>query len=213
MTNRTVLAEFDLDPDVIHLNHGAFGAVRRLVGEAWRRTAREIETNPHRFVLRRLADRVAAARHEAATALELPEEEVAVARNVSEAASVLGSLDLGPGEEIVVSSQGDGSVRMSVESWCRRTGATVRSSTARASGGHCGADNAAATGTRRTDPGPGADAVYERLATEHRIEVLAEHPPGAATCGRPGRVTTPGDHEALQAALVALSTGRRSMAR
>ena len=57
---------FGLDPDVLHLNHGAFGvapvAVRRAAA-AWRDRA---ERNPHRFNRVELPGLIAAARERAA---------------------------------------------------------------------------------------------------------------------------------------------------
>ena len=57
-----LLDSFGLDPDILHLNHGAFGvapvAVRR-VAAGWRDRA---ERNPHRFNRVELPPLIAAAR-------------------------------------------------------------------------------------------------------------------------------------------------------
>ena len=61
-----LIEAFGLDPDVVHLNHGAFGvapvAVRRAAA-AWRERA---ERNPHRFNRVELPGLIAAARQHAA---------------------------------------------------------------------------------------------------------------------------------------------------
>ena len=40
---------FDLDPAVVHLNHGSFGAVPRVVAETQRSWRDRAEANPMRF--------------------------------------------------------------------------------------------------------------------------------------------------------------------
>ena len=48
--------EFLLDPDVIFLNHGSFGACPRPVFETYRRWQAELERQPVEFLGRRLND-------------------------------------------------------------------------------------------------------------------------------------------------------------
>lgn len=122
-----LLDKFGLDPNVLHLNHGAFGvapiSVRRQA-EAWRDRA---ERNPNRFNGVELPGLVRQARHFAAAWLGVPPESVGLVRNVSEGASaVISSLDLEPGDQIVVCNHGYGSVRMAAEHWAGRRGASVR---------------------------------------------------------------------------------------
>ena len=38
--------DFLLDPDVVFLNHGSFGAVPRMVQQAYEQLQREMERNP-----------------------------------------------------------------------------------------------------------------------------------------------------------------------
>ena len=107
-----LLEAFGLDPDVLHLNHGAFGVapvVVRRAAAAWRDRA---ERNPHRFNRVEVSGLVAAARERAAGFLGVDPSCAAWVRNVSEGASaVLGSLDLQPGDELVISTHGYGAVR------------------------------------------------------------------------------------------------------
>ena len=89
---------FGLDPDVVHLNHGAFGvapvAVRRAAA-AWRERA---ERNPHRFNRVEVPGLIAEARKHAAGFLGIDPARAAWVRNVSEGVSaVLGSLRLRAG--------------------------------------------------------------------------------------------------------------------
>jgi isopenicillin-N epimerase len=121
-----LLESFGLDPDVLHLNHGAFGvspvAVRRAAA-AWREHA---ERNPHRFNRVELPPLIAAARERAAGFLGVDASRTAWVRNVSEGVSaVLGSLGLRPGDELVMSTHGYGAVGMALHYHAVRAGAEV----------------------------------------------------------------------------------------
>jgi isopenicillin-N epimerase len=121
-----LLEAFGLDPDVLHLNHGAFGvapAVVRRAAAAWRERA---ERNPHRFNRVEVSGLVAAARERAAGFLGVDASRAAWVRNVSEGVSaVLGSLRLGPGDELVTSTHGYGAVRKALGHHAARAGARV----------------------------------------------------------------------------------------
>jgi isopenicillin-N epimerase len=121
-----MLDAFGLDPDVLHLNHGAFGVaptVVRQAAAAWRERA---ERNPHRFNRVEVSGLIAAARERAAGFLGIDPARAAWVRNVSEAVSaVLGSLALRPGDELVIGSHGYGAVRMALGFHAARSGARV----------------------------------------------------------------------------------------
>lgn len=125
--NRDLLAEFGLDPDVLHLNHGAFGCapiVVRRAAEAWRDRA---ELNPHRFNGRELPALITQARERAAAFLGVEADSLGLVRNVSEGvSSVLASLDLAPGDEIVLCNHGYGAVRIAAQNWADRRGAVIK---------------------------------------------------------------------------------------
>ena len=88
------LDAFGLDPDVLHLNHGAFGVAPVAVPQAaaaWRERA---ERNPHRFNRVEVSGLIAAARERAAGFLGVDPSRTAWVRNVSEGVSaILGSLE------------------------------------------------------------------------------------------------------------------------
>jgi len=121
-----LLEAFGLDPDVLHLNHGAFGVapvVVRRAAAAWRERA---ERNPHRFNRVEVGGLVAAARKRAAGFLGVDPSRAAWVRNVSEGASaVLGSLELQPGDELVISTHGYGAVRKALSYHAARAGARI----------------------------------------------------------------------------------------
>ena len=121
-----MLESFGLDPDILHLNHGAFGvapvAVRQAAA-AWRDRA---ERNPHRFNRVEVPGLIAAARERAAGFLGVDPSRAAWVRNVSEGVSaVLGSLRLEPGDELVTSTHGYGAVRNALSHHAARAGARV----------------------------------------------------------------------------------------
>jgi isopenicillin-N epimerase len=121
-----LLDAFGLDPDVLHLNHGAFGVAPvevRQAAAAWRDRA---ERNPHRFNRVEVSGLIAAARDRAAAFLGIDPSRAAWVRNVSEGVSaVLGSLALRPGDELVTGSHGYGAVRKALGHHAARSGARV----------------------------------------------------------------------------------------
>jgi isopenicillin-N epimerase len=126
IVDSALLEAFGLDPDVLHLNHGAFGvapvAVRRAAA-AWRERA---ERNPHRFNRVEVSGLVAASRERAAGFLGVDPGRAAWVRNVSEGVSaLLGSLELRSGDELVISTHGYGAVRKALNHQAARAGAGV----------------------------------------------------------------------------------------
>ncbi len=118
---------FSLDPAVAHLNHGSFGAVPISVQRAQQRLRDETEANPLRFFTKGLIDRIAHARRHLATFLGADPEGTALVGNASAgAAIVLQSLRLQPGDEVVSTDHGYGSVTLAIGRECRRTGAVAR---------------------------------------------------------------------------------------
>jgi isopenicillin-N epimerase len=85
----SVVSAFGLDPDVLHLNHGAYGVAPVAVRQAaagWRERA---ERNPHRFNRVEVSGLVAAAREGAAAFLGIDPARTAWVRNVSEGVSAV----------------------------------------------------------------------------------------------------------------------------
>jgi isopenicillin-N epimerase len=123
--NLSLTEAFGLDPDVVHLNHGAYGvapvAVRQAAA-AWRERA---ERNPHRFNRVEVPGLIAAARERAAGFLGVDPSRAGWVRNVSEGVSaVLGSLELRAGDELVIGTHGYGAVRKALSHHAAR--ATAR---------------------------------------------------------------------------------------
>jgi len=135
---RSMLEHWLLDPAVTYLNHGTVGATPRRVLAAQQALRDEIERQPSRFLLRELASvRVGGARS-AAPRMRLAAQEVAeflgargddlafVENTTTGANAVLRSLDLAPGDEILVSDLGYGGVVNAARYVARRAGAVVQ---------------------------------------------------------------------------------------
>ncbi|MGZ4460877.1 MAG: aminotransferase class V-fold PLP-dependent enzyme [Nocardioidaceae bacterium] len=117
---------FSLDPTITHLNHGSFGTVPRIVQERQSTIRGRAEANPMRFFRVESPGLKAAARETAAKFLGVGADEVALVRNVTQAAAtVLSALAwqgrLGAGDVVLVNQQGYESVRRTVDLWCART--------------------------------------------------------------------------------------------
>ncbi len=124
-----MLDAFDLDPALVHLNHGSFGAVPRAVTAAQAAVRARAEANPMRFFRVDTPGLKEEARHVAGDFLGVGPDDVALVRNVTQAASVvLSGLAargrLRNGDVVVTGEQGYESVRRTVGHWCERTGAT-----------------------------------------------------------------------------------------
>jgi isopenicillin-N epimerase len=121
-----LLEAFGLDPEILHLNHGAFGVAPVVVRKAAARWRERAERNPHRFNRVELSGLIAAARERAAGFLGIDPTRAGWVRNVSEGVSaVLGALDLRPGDELVTSAHGYGAVRKALRHHAGRAGARV----------------------------------------------------------------------------------------
>ncbi|EWT01496.1 class V aminotransferase [Intrasporangium oryzae NRRL B-24470] len=106
---------FELDPTLTHLNHGAFGAVPRAVRESQDRFRAHIEAAPMRAFRDELPRRIAEVREHVGAFLGTAPGSTALVRNVSEGVgTVLDSLRVGPGDEVVVSSHGYPTAAMAV---------------------------------------------------------------------------------------------------
>ncbi|MFB7357311.1 aminotransferase class V-fold PLP-dependent enzyme [Streptomyces gardneri] len=103
-------ALFRLDPAVAHLNHGSFGAVPLPVAEAQRRLTEEVMADPDAFFVG-VPDRIAEARGRVAAHLGGDPDGIAFVANATEAANLaLDALRLDPGDEILVTDHGYGTV-------------------------------------------------------------------------------------------------------
>ncbi|WP_380284264.1 aminotransferase class V-fold PLP-dependent enzyme [Kitasatospora purpeofusca] len=117
---------FSLDPAVVHLNHGSFGAVPVPVQRLQRRLHEEQEADPDGFFAD-LPERVAAARARIAAALGTEPELLALVPNVTDAIAVtLANVPLAAGDHVLVTDHGYGTVGEAVRRRAEDAGAELR---------------------------------------------------------------------------------------
>ncbi len=117
-----------LDPSIIQLNHGLFGACPVPVLEAQQRWRALMEANPTRFVMETLPEAHEAVRRRLADFVGAdPAGLVFVGNATSGVNAVLRSIEpeLGAGDELVVIDQAYNACRNALESIAKRSGATV----------------------------------------------------------------------------------------
>jgi isopenicillin-N epimerase len=121
-----LLEEWMLDPAVTYLNHGGFGATPRRVLGAQDRWRRRIEAEPTSFFRDQAEACLVGALAAAAAFVGARPEDVVFAENATAGCNtVLASLELAPGDEVVVTTHGYAAVRNAARYWCGRSGAAV----------------------------------------------------------------------------------------
>ena len=115
-----------LDPAVIFLNHGSFGACPAEVLRHQAELRAEREAEPVRFLLRELPDRLAAARQALADFVGADADDLAFVTNATSGVNaVLRSLVLSAGDELLVTDHAYNACRNALEFVAGRAGARV----------------------------------------------------------------------------------------
>jgi len=115
-----------LDPEVVFLNHGSFGACPRVVLEEQSRLRAQLEAEPVRFMVHEREPLLAEARRVLAAFVGAAPEDVAFVRNATEGCNaVLRSLHFERGDEILVTSHGYHAVSNCARFVASRAGAKV----------------------------------------------------------------------------------------
>lgn len=117
-----------LDQDVIHLNHGSFGATPIPALEAQQRWREQLESNPTRFMLESYQPALDLARERVARFVGAEASGLAFVNNATTGVNaVLRSLEasLRPGDEIVITNHGYNACRNAAMVSAARTGARV----------------------------------------------------------------------------------------
>lgn len=124
-TPESLRQEFLLDPGIVYLNHGGFGAVPRPVFERYLGWLRQPELGPTEFVGRRRRELLASARQQAAQALNAPIDAITFVDNATAGLNVvIQSLDMRPGDEILGTSLEYGALDLAWTHFCDRAGAS-----------------------------------------------------------------------------------------
>jgi isopenicillin-N epimerase len=119
---------FLLDPDVVFLNHGSFGACPRPVFEEYQRWQRELERQPVEFLAleRRFPELLDGARVRLAAYVGADAGDLAFAPNATTAINaVVRSLALEPGDEVLLGDAEYGGLELLWQYIARRTGARL----------------------------------------------------------------------------------------
>jgi isopenicillin-N epimerase len=120
-------ALFLLDPDLVFLNHGSFGACPQPVFEQYQHWQRELERNPVAFLGRRSAALLRAARERLAACVGADADDLVFVPNATTGVNIVArSLALQPGDEILTTDQEYGACDATFRVVCEATGAVLR---------------------------------------------------------------------------------------
>jgi len=118
--------QWTLDPAVVMLNHGSFGACPRVVLQLQRRLRAQLEQEPVRFFTRQMQPLLEESRGVLAGLIGADAADLVFVRNVTTAVnSVLRSLRFRPGDELLVTDHDYNACRNVVDFVARRDGANV----------------------------------------------------------------------------------------
>lgn len=121
-----VRAAWPLDPDVVFLNHGSFGACPTRVLEHQHELRARLERQPVRFFVRELESMWDEARASVAEYVHCdPDDLVSVTNATAGVNAVLQSFPFEPGDEILLSDQAYPACRNAIADACERTGAVA----------------------------------------------------------------------------------------
>jgi isopenicillin-N epimerase len=134
---RSMLEHWLLDPEQTYLNHGTVGATPCRVLRKQQELRDEMERQPSRFMLRELGGhqpmpwRTVSRLREASDRVAAfvgsrPDDLVFVPNVTTGLNAVLGSLPLGPGDEVAITDLGYGAITLASGAVCDRSGATLR---------------------------------------------------------------------------------------
>ncbi len=115
---------FLLDPEVVFLNHGSFGACPRPVFEVYQAWQRELEWQPVEFLQRRANTLLDEARTRLAAYVNATPDDLVFVPNATIGLNIVArSLPLQPGDEILATDHEYGALDLTWAHVCRKTGA------------------------------------------------------------------------------------------
>ena len=98
-------SQFLLDPDVVFLNHGSFGATPRPVFEAYQQWQRRMERQPVHFFATEIKEHFTQARQALAHFLQADSNDLVFVPNATFGVNIVArSLALGPGDEVLATN-------------------------------------------------------------------------------------------------------------
>lgn len=118
--------QYLLDPDVVYLNHGSFGAVPIPVFESYRHWQKELEANPVLFLGRRLPDLLSHARERLGAFLNAGPDDLTFVPNVTYALNIVTrSLELRTGDVVLTTDHEYGAISRAWRFSCQKSGAEL----------------------------------------------------------------------------------------
>jgi len=115
---------FMLDPSIVFLNHGSFGATPRAVFEAYQKWQRELERQPVEFLGRRFNDLMRDARAALADYLHTDKSNLTYVTNATVGVNIVArSLKLSTGDEVLSTDHEYGAMDRTWRFVCQKTGA------------------------------------------------------------------------------------------
>jgi len=115
---------FLLDPDVIFVNHGSFGACPRPVFAAYQAWQRELERQPVEFLGRRFAALIAEARTALGAYVGAGADDLVYVPNATTGLNIVArSLELAPGDEVLATDHEYGALDRTWRFICAKRGA------------------------------------------------------------------------------------------
>jgi isopenicillin-N epimerase len=115
---------FQLDPDVVFLNHGSFGATPHPVFDVYQEWQRRIERQPVRFFQEEATPALRTARTALAATVGARPEDLVFVHNATFGVNVVArALDLQPGDEVLTTTHEYGACSNAWETVCAQRGA------------------------------------------------------------------------------------------
>lgn len=122
----TLRSQFQLDPNVIFLNHGSFGATPLPVFEVYQEWQRRLERQPVHFFTRESSHLLRSAREALAAYLNARPEDLVFVHNATFGVNVVArSLPLQPGDEVLTTTHEYGACINAWEFVCAKRGARL----------------------------------------------------------------------------------------
>jgi isopenicillin-N epimerase len=119
-----VREHFLLDPEVVYLNHGSFGACPRPVFERYQAWQRELEREPTQFIARKLPELLEQARAALGAFIGADANDLTFVQNAGTGVNMAArALDLQPGDEVLATDLEYGACDLMWQWLCERTGA------------------------------------------------------------------------------------------
>ncbi len=119
--------QFLLDPQVIFLNHGSFGACPRPVFETYQAWQRKLEQQPVQFLGVELDDLLRQSRRELAEYLHAAPDDLVYIPNATHGVNIIArSLHLAPGDEILTTDHEYGACNFVWDFICQQNGSIYR---------------------------------------------------------------------------------------